>query len=301
MALLIVVYVIGIFAILCLTYVRSERLRVLASANIRIAYEAEVAAGSAARLLLARLSSPSSQSAIASRFAFNGTPWFCTLDKDTLVAVAIEDEGGKVDLNGASPALLSAALQGFGLSRGEAEVAAANISVFRGSTTMQAVASANGNWSQAPPPKVAPFQTVFELDQVAGIRPEMFKRVVPFVTVSTGSSGIDASVAPPALLAALAGRAPAEVDTLIRQPYPNMLLRNDPNFPVAFLRPSTRAMLLIHAEVRTPRGALRGTDLLIDLRRGSPLSAIKEVRTGRVLYLREADSSAAGNWPDCSN
>ena len=64
----------------------------------------------------------------------DGAPSFCAIE-DAVVAVAVEDEGGKIDLNAASEPLLRNFFAGLaGLSPGDAAAAARAVAAFRAAT-----------------------------------------------------------------------------------------------------------------------------------------------------------------------
>jgi general secretion pathway protein K len=104
--------------------------------------------------------------------------------------VAFQDEGGLVDLNSASPALLAAMLQKTGVSSDKAA----------------AILASRGP-SEAP----TPFYSTLDLARVPGISPGLAKRLRPWITVHSGQAGIDPAAAPAALAADLP--APARMDS----------------------------------------------------------------------------------------
>jgi general secretion pathway protein K len=67
------------------------------------------------------------------------------------------------------------------------------------------------------PPRQAPFQNVLELPLVLGIPPYIVERVLPLVTVYSGSAQIDVRVAPPEVLSALPNVTPEGVQKVLAQ------------------------------------------------------------------------------------
>jgi hypothetical protein len=67
------------------------------------------------------------------------------------------------------------------------------------------------------PPRQAPFENVLELPLVLGIPPHIVERVLPLVTVFSGSAQIDARVASPEVLSALPNVTPEEVQKVLAQ------------------------------------------------------------------------------------
>lgn len=104
--------------------------------------------------------------------------------------VIFQDEGGLVDLNSASPALLTAMMRDAGVTPDKA----AAILAARGSET-------------AP----TPFYSTLDLARIPGIEPGLARRLRPWITVHSGQAGLDPQTAPAALAADLP--APAKMDS----------------------------------------------------------------------------------------
>jgi type II secretory pathway component PulK len=66
-------------------------------------------------------------------------------------------------------------------------------------------------------PRQAPFENVLELPLVLGIPPHIVERVLPLVTVFSGSAQIDVRVASPEVLSALPNVTPEEVQKVLAQ------------------------------------------------------------------------------------
>ena len=119
--------------------------------------------------------------------------------------IAVQDQGGLVDLNTASPALIAALFEGLGLGPSDA---AAMASALRDYRDTDSVADQGGSEpdryeGRSFGPKNAPFAVVEELDQLPGMTRELFERMKPLTTVSSQQTGVDFSVAPAALLQVL--------------------------------------------------------------------------------------------------
>ena len=291
-ALIVVIWGLGLIALMCITVAASARWRLAAAANLAGAAQAAQLAEGAQAIAIGALSTDSAGGAGApvSRFALDGTPVFCSLPQGAVAAIAAEDEGGKVDLNGAPPRLLEAMLKGFGAEGNEAGAITKAIVEFR-TVDGPPVASRFGASSVGIAPKHGLFQTIFELDQVAGIDPRLARALYPFVTVSSARAGLDPALAPPALFAALSGAPLEDVRALLVQPYPNRLNRTDPRFSLPFVQGSPGGAILVHVEVVMPAGAGAVREVLVDARR--PLGAavaIKEARHGSPRYLGQLKS-----------
>ena len=117
------------------------------------------------------------------RFAFDGA----------LVEIAVRDEAGKIDLNGASHDLLLGFFVALGEDRDAASRLAGAIIDWRDVDTLvqPAGGAEDANYSAAGlawGAKDAPFETVAELEQVLGMRPVLFASAAPYLTVFTGSA-----------------------------------------------------------------------------------------------------------------
>ena len=148
----------------------------------------------------------------------DGTPVALAFD-DALLAVTIEDEEGKIDLNRAGDELLRGLFVSVGVAEDEAHALADAIGDFadedelvRASGAEEADYRAAGlDWG----PKNARFQTPEELLMVVGITPELYAAVRPAITVWSGRRGIDPRVAPAHALAALPGANDVQIEQLL--------------------------------------------------------------------------------------
>lgn len=302
-ALLAVIWGTGLISMLVVAFMTSGRLRLQTAFNIASATEASHVAESA--INLATLALLSRRDALMpGETVYDGAPKFCVLDR-AAVALAIEDETGKIDLNASQPELLQAALVGLGLADTKAREVAAAIVAYR-----TASVDGLGQISLTPPPGDKPigpkqglFETVMELDQVSGVDAALFRMLAPLATVHSRSAGVDARSSPPALFAALSGLPAEEARALVAAPYPNNLKRTDPRFPANFNQPGDQTAFLIHAEARLASGQTIARDAILDLRppSGKPF-AIREIRRGQSRYAERLRAIIAANGagvPDC--
>ena len=297
-ALVVVIWGVGLIALLLLASIAAARWRLMASANSAASVQAGQLAEAAVRIAGSRLASGTAASAGS---AVDGTPTYCALPGGARAAISVEDEGGKVDLNGAPLKLLEALFIGLGVDAGASADIARAIADYRTASPIAAVTLPGPGPSLAP--KHALFQTVFELDQVAVIPPALARELAPFVTTSSARAGLDPALAPPALFAALSGAALSDVQALAAAPYPNRLDRTDARFPLAFIQASPGGVYLVHAEAMMASGAVAVREQLSDVRqvlRGGP--KVLERRAGRSRYvdhLRELLATDAPAVPGC--
>lgn len=306
-ALLVVIWGIGLISMLVVSFMTSGRLRLQAAHNIAASVSAGYIADAVINLTtLALLSRQNAAATKPPDAVDDSAPRFCIFD-NAAVAVAIEDEGGKIDLNAAPVEALQLLLRGVGLAESAAQDVSQSIVAFRTS----AEPGASGEPALLTPVKSdkpvslkqGPFETVTELDQVGGVDPVLYRLLLRFVTVNSGSPGIDPRVAPPGLFAALAGFPVEDVRGLAATPFPNSINRKDSRFPANLNQTSEHVAFLIHAEVLLNTGQTLARDALLDLRpaTGKPFT-IKEVRGSNSAYssqLRAMLSANASGSPNC--
>ncbi|GAB3729690.1 type II secretion system protein GspK [Luteimonas pelagia] len=137
----------------------------------------------------------------------DGRPYAWTFD-GARVDVSLVDESGKLDLNLADAVLLANLLRVLDVPDGDAGRLAAAIVDWRDtdSLTQPGGGAEDAQYAAADRPygaKDAPIEGIAELEQVLGMTPDLFARLVPNITVFGGRGRPDAAYAPPAVLAAL--------------------------------------------------------------------------------------------------
>ncbi len=209
--LIIVLWGAGLLAVVALTFTQNTRLETKAAHNIVSNAQARALAEAAVQIGI--------KDGIASlfqrhrqanpRIRIDGTPFACALPDGALAQIQIWDEGGKIDLNYASRPLLTLAFQGAGLGQGGARRLARAVEDYRDANRTRAAGGPEeGDYGQAGKhfgPKDWAFESIFELAQVPGVRPEVFNQLAPYLTVFSGQDGLDRSAAPLPLLLLLAG------------------------------------------------------------------------------------------------
>ena len=300
-ALVTVIWGLGLMTLLILSYLSTARLRLQTAFNLAGATRADLIADAAiGESALSLLAERDAKGAQPERPIHDGAPHICALD-DAAVAISIEEESGKVDLNAASFKLLQAFFTGLGVDAHEVDAIAAGIIAFRTPPDNGVVS----NVAHADPGdkpfglKLAPFQSVAELDQAPGVSPALYRLASQFVTVYSRSSGVDSRAAPPALFAALAGFNQQDVQALVEAPFPNGLDRKDPRFPSNFQRNGDGGAFLARVEVVLPTGQSSVREAVIDFRETSDAPyLIKEIHRGRgrnLVRLRGAISYRSAN------
>lgn len=305
-ALLVVIWGLGAIALLVTSFLTTGRLRLQTAFNLAGAAQAQSIVAAAADLAILSLAGervgqggPSSVAPEAR--VHDGAPRYCALD-NAVVALAIEDESGKVDLNTASQSLLQDVLVGLlGMPSPQAGDIARGIDTFR-TPPDNDLPSPPGVDGKPFGPKRAAFQTALELDQVAGVDAATFRALKPFVTVYSRAEGIDPHVAPPALVAALIGMPRDAVAALAAAPFPNRLNRDDPRFPDNYRQSGAHGAFLIHAEAVLPNGPGSVREIIVEMQSsdGAPY-VVREVTRGAPRYLDALRQmrSASNALPPC--
>ncbi|MGH8159471.1 MAG: general secretion pathway protein GspK [Rhodanobacter sp.] len=134
------------------------------------------------------------------------------------VMVSAIDEGGKVDLNSATPDVLQAFFQAAGMDLQHAQALAGNVVDWRGQAGLDSAATAQRAAYVAAGrdygPRHGPFASIEELQMVLGMTPAVYQRVAPAVTIWSGNPSPDPNTAPPLALAAIPGMTPSQQNAI---------------------------------------------------------------------------------------
>lgn len=266
--LIIVIWGLGLVLVLAASFAVSTRSFTKTTANRTQLVYSETHADTGVHLaLMALMASRVARPEVAPPIPLNGETYSCTIADGVILAISVEDEGGKVDLNAASPAMLVSLFQGFGADLDRAMALADALLDFRDDDDNK-----RPNGGEAPEyeaaglsisPKNAPLQAPEELEQVMGIDAELYRAIRPYVTVHSRRSGVDPGTAAPPLLAALTGEPPADFAhsrdlDAARQTFE---LRR------GFITPSERSVYTIRVEVRRPEDGLFVREAIVELPR----------------------------------
>jgi len=180
------------------------------------------------------------------------------------VSVRAIDEGGKVDLNAASPEVLRGLFQAAGLKAAEAQALAGHVVDWRSPIVLEGDAAIQRAAYQAAGrdygPRGGPFASIEELQMVLSMTPALYRQVAPAVTIWAGTTSPDPNTAPPLALAAIPGMTPAQLEQIraARQRNaadPQLVLNNGTTHSIrseASLADGTRAIL--RATIRLQAG-----------------------------------------------
>jgi general secretion pathway protein K len=196
-----VIWITGLLAVIASAFTIGIRSHTLAARNVIQGERAQAIADgmamfSALKLALRDQPETSQVAGIASA---------CQWAASGHVTVAIQDQGGLVDLNTASPSLLTAFFTGLGLEAAAARATIDDLTDFKDSDKS---AQSGGEEPLSFPDKSfgfkdAPLSVPEEIDQLPRFPPEQFARLMRLTTTYSQQPGIDFEVAPQELLEAL--------------------------------------------------------------------------------------------------
>lgn len=136
----------------------------------------------------------------------DGVPYVLTF-AGAEIAVSIQDEHGKIDLNHADGALLARLFTSVGIAPDEAAALSDRIQDWREAGAGRRVNGAIAEDYRAAGydygPRNRPFQSVDELKLVMGMSQELFRKVAPALTVYSHRGSVNRQTAPRAVLLAL--------------------------------------------------------------------------------------------------
>jgi general secretion pathway protein K len=193
-----VIWIAGLLAVFATTFAMTVKSHTLAGINTVHNARAELIADGLARYVALEL-------ATSSNLKTNGEPRLCRWSDSAIALVKVQDQGGLVDINTASPVLLEAVLRGLGQDAPSTAKIAASMQDFRDADSQTQSGGVEPARYEGKDfgPKNEPFSIVEEIDQVPEIDDALLQKLLPFLTVTSQQTGIDASVAPRALLDSL--------------------------------------------------------------------------------------------------
>lgn len=208
------------------------------------------------------------------------------------VRATVADECGKIDINTGWGELLRGAMHVAGPGGRDSDALTDAILDWRDPDDQRRPRGAERREyerANLPGPRNAPFAAVEELQQVAGMTPEIYRKLEPMVTVSCLQAGIDPRVAPAGALRALPGVRDREVEEVLaarrrsldrNDPLPDPTLTGIQRYAVQ----STGLAYSVQSEARMDGGAVVRIEALIwltpDGERPYALVGMREGRGG---------------------
>lgn len=229
------------------------------------------------------------------RFAIGERATGCRLKDGTRIDVAVEDAGGRININTAGERLLQAFFLGLGDSPAVASRRTDLIIDFRDADSDRRLNGAElpeyREAGRALGPKNAPLDAIEELSQILEFDDDLIARMRPFVTLHSGTAGLDPDVTSPRLAAIVArgleqlpaGRAAAGLERRI---------------PVEFIIASQHRAFHITVAAWRPGGIMFVREAVVEFPRNrTGMPTIKEWRRGSTPPESRTGSDAA--LPSC--
>jgi general secretion pathway protein K len=214
------------------------------------------------------------------------------------VKVEIRDESAKIDINTGADALLRGLFVSVGLADEEASKVVDAILDWRDPDSFKRPNGAEEPEYRAAGltyrPANAPFQAIEELQLVLGMRPEIYRRVAPLITVFSRQSGINPQLAAREVLLALPGLTSEVVDEyLTRREAARVQGLPLPAFPQAGALVSSYTMVAsIRSEARLDDGTVFAREA-VALMRPTPRKVVTYVAWRESTAARETEAAPA--------
>lgn len=216
-ALVLVLWVITLLAVIAGSFVYGARSTALTAGNLVSIAKARALADAGTHRGLYELFKPTSD---AERWMADGRERSFSLE-DAEIRLVMRDETAKIDLNTASDALLKGLLLSVGLDEDGANQILDAIVDWRDADDLVRPQGAERDRYEAVGlpyiPANSPFKVVDELQQVIGMTPDVFHKLAGALTVFSGQSGINSTIAPRQVLLALPGATEENVDTYLAE------------------------------------------------------------------------------------
>jgi general secretion pathway protein K len=301
-ALVVVIWLGVLLALIAAAFTSSVVSRMRSTAATADIVRGEAAADVGIRLAMIELLNPQ-EGSMPQRFVASGPTAFCGLGSGTTLAVRVEDEDGKINLNTSNREVLSALFAGLGAKADDARRYAERVMDFRDADNDQrpdgAEASAYSDAKGGQRPKNANFESVDELDQVLGIPNDIRMSAKNYLSVAATADGFDPAVAPQGLRTLMVRGAGGIVATTLDKPAgAEQSIESD--LPSGFGITSRRQAYRILSEARLETGARYASDAIITLPsgpEGNPV--IHRWRRGTSPVGPDAEFPAKSALPPC--
>ena len=215
MALIMVLWVVTLLTVIAASFTLGMRREAGTLRHMLEVAEARAAAEAGVRFAMLGLS----ESDQVASWDPDGRPRELAFGEMTLI-IRVADEAGRVDLNAADGALIDGLLRSAGVTDdGARALVRDNILDWRDASPHRREAGLSGADYRAAGldygPRNGPFVSVEELLLVPGVTPELYRRLLPSLTVHSLQSGVNLSVASRSVLMALPGIDTHAVETYL--------------------------------------------------------------------------------------
>ena len=257
-ALVLVLWALALLLVVTASFVFESRTDTLVVRNSVSMARAEAAADAAVRRAVFEVLQPSTD---PNAWKADGLERDWAFE-DARLRVGVRDESAKIDINTAADALLKGLFASAGLADEEATRLVEAVLDWRDADSLRRANGAEEADYRAAGlayrPANAPFQAIEELQLVLGMRPDLFRRLAPVITVFSRQTGLSTATASREALAAIPGIAPEAIDTfLARRAEALAAGQSAPAFPEAgaYASPANVQVLAIRAEAELEDGA----------------------------------------------
>jgi general secretion pathway protein K len=183
-----------LLALIAAVFSRAVQSYLREASGITHSAQAEFAAGAGVNIAALELA-VERDTGHARRFPIDGTEWACHTEDGTELVIAVQEAGGKINLNLADDQLLSALFIGLGATPVAATLSADRIIDFRDRDDDRRVNGAERDEYMAAGATWGPKNTAFdsreELHQVLGLDHKMIDAIWPYITLYSGTAGLD--------------------------------------------------------------------------------------------------------------
>lgn len=266
-ALVVVIWIGVLLALIAAAFTSSVRSRIRATASQSATVRGEAFADAGVRLAMLDLLNVPTASTKPQRFVPGGTPVLCAIGADASLAIAIEDEDGKINLNTQNGDLLMALFAGLGASQSDARRYADRVMDFRDSDDDKRADGAERAEYPAgreAGPKNANFASADELDQVLGIPAGIRDLAKRYLTTASVQDGFDPTTAPEALKALIVRGAGGIVVSQSDRPLSDGITISS-DLPLGFAATSRRQAYAIHSEALLASGGRFVSEAIVTL------------------------------------
>ena len=234
-----VIWISGLIAVLATAFAIVVRSNTLASSNNLYNTKAEALADGMARFAIISLMTQDSATNLnaAANRAYN-----CSMGSTANFSVTIQDQGGLVDINTASPVLLEKLFTSFAADPSKSQSLTDALTKFKSPIEQTNLDILETYPSKNFGPKHQALLSLDELDQVPGFDQGFISTLKPFITVYSQQTGIDPT------------RAPAELKTILGDP-----------IAIEFTSPSPRKIFSIDVVAGLANGARFHREAVIGL------------------------------------
>jgi len=280
---LVVIWALSILIMLALFFGASVSAHLKTTRNAVDNARAEALADAGVELAVLDISAWRAAAMREPRFPRNGRSTRCSLDNGDWLAIAVEDEVGKVDLNMADERLISAALLAAGVAEDRVARQARRILDYRSPANTRRPLGAEMEEDQVQArAKNRPLDAIEEVEQVTGMPVGLADALRPYATVYSGQVTVDGNLAHRRLIAALASRGIGAGSTLLSAAGGGRVLR-------------------ILAQARTPQGAVFLREAVLEFVASQPGAyAFRRWRRGSgVPNATAEDAPSVAQMPTC--